>query len=374
MQGFLLQPWTTVRATAGSVLSLTQDEEEWLDLSSYADAAFWVDVWDVVLPSGSSPTPQVYLTLQTSPTRDESCFMPIAGPLILNANTVSNVASLIKSVRGTSTVPLARWVRWQLTVPSSSSGSWGLTFRIRAVPSKQSFFAPTQLSGCVLWLRADLGVTLDTTGTGKVQQWNDQGPSGDPNRNMVQATAANRPTYNPFDSNYFFNSTMTFSDASSTSLASPIWSTTVSQPNTWIFVAHNTGGFAQADYLMDGNDVNNRQSAGYATNPAASIGANNTFLTYNTSWASPAMVLGEWNGTSSKIFFNNLTLAAQASGSVGTGAGSSQDSMVIGSINGGGFFRDGPVAEIIGYSRILTAAEKLQLRQYFNGRYAFSLT
>ncbi len=35
---------------------------------------------------------------------------------------------------------------------------------------------------------------------------------------------------------------------------------------------------------------------------------------------------------------------------------------------------DGSLAEIIGFSGILSATQKLQLRQYLNGRYAFSLT
>jgi hypothetical protein len=376
MQGFLLQPWTTVHCTAGTglVFTFTQDEEEWLDLSSYADAAFWVDVSDVVLPSGLSPTPQITLTLQTSPSRDEAYFQPIAGPIILGSGSPSNKPILVKSVRGTSTVPMARWVRWQLSVPSNSSGSWGLTLRIRAVPSKQSFFAPAQLPGCVLWLRADLGVTLDTVGTGNVQQWNDQGPTGDSNKNLMQAVAADRPLYKPSDPNYNNQATFTLTHSPGLNMTSAIWATNVVQPNTWVFVAHNTGSHANSEYLMDGNDINHAQSSGLATTPAASIFAGTQFVLYNTAWSSPSVMLGEWNGSSSNIFFNNLTGAAQASGTVGTGASTSQDSMTFASQFGGVNYWDGSVAEIIGFSGILSAAQKLQLRQYLNGRYAFSLT
>src|SRR5258708_17619671 len=123
MQGFLLQPWTTVHCTAGTglVFTFTQDEEEWLDLSSYADAAFWVDVSDVVLPSGVSPTPQITLTLQTSPSRDEAYFQPIAGPIILGSGNPSNKLTLVKIVRGTSTVPMPRLVLCHLIVSINSS-------------------------------------------------------------------------------------------------------------------------------------------------------------------------------------------------------------------------------------------------------------
>ncbi len=376
MQGFLLQPWTTVHCTAGSglVFSLTQDEEEWLDLGSYADAAFWIDVADVALPSGSSPTPQITLSLQTAPTKDEPYFQPIAGPVILGSTSPSTTPILVKSVRGTSTVPLARWVRWQLSVPSSATGSWGITFRIRAVPAKQSFFAPAQLPGCMLWLRADLGVTLDTTGTGNVQQWNDQSPIGDPNKNLTQATSANRPGYKPSNASYNNLPTLTLASASSLSMASGLWATVVNQPTTWVFVAHNTGSHAVFEYLMDGNNLNEAQACGLNVTPAVFIYASATYLNYTNAWSSPSVVLGEWNGASSNIYFNNITGAAQQSGSVGTGASSGQGGMTLGAHFGAGNYWDGSVAEIIGFSGLLTAKQKFQLRQYLNGRYALSLT
>jgi hypothetical protein len=48
---------------------------------------------------------------------------------------------------------------------------------------------PTQLSGCVLWLDAARGITLDTG----VSQWADQSGSGN---HVVQATGGSQPTYN----------------------------------------------------------------------------------------------------------------------------------------------------------------------------------
>lgn len=54
-------------------------------------------------------------------------------------------------------------------------------------------FKPTNISGCVLWLRADLGKTLNGS---TVSQWNDQSSSGN---NASQGTAANQPTDQPSD-------------------------------------------------------------------------------------------------------------------------------------------------------------------------------
>lgn len=54
-------------------------------------------------------------------------------------------------------------------------------------------FTPTSLSGCVLWLRADLGVTLNGS---TVSAWADQSGSGN---HVSQGTAANQPTFTAND-------------------------------------------------------------------------------------------------------------------------------------------------------------------------------
>ena len=49
---------------------------------------------------------------------------------------------------------------------------------------------PTMLPGCVLWLRADLGVTKD--GSDKVSQWDDQSGNA---HHVTQATGSKQPTW-----------------------------------------------------------------------------------------------------------------------------------------------------------------------------------
>lgn len=62
-------------------------------------------------------------------------------------------------------------------------------FNRRGIGSASSW-RPTQLSGCVLWLRADLGITKD--GSDKVSAWADQSGAGN---NVTQATGTKQPTW-----------------------------------------------------------------------------------------------------------------------------------------------------------------------------------
>lgn len=187
---FHLQPWTTIRGDASAtfaVRSVTQDEGGWLDLSSYADAAFWVDVCGVNNPT----TGVVSLILESSPTKDDSYFKPVASPLTLVPQAVNGSVTpyLVRTVRTPTTVPLAKYTRWRLSVPGGATGKWDATFRIRGAGGRTSFTLPTQLAGCVTWLRADLGITLSL---GNVTTWADQSGKG----NDAVAPAGREPPYN----------------------------------------------------------------------------------------------------------------------------------------------------------------------------------
>ncbi len=100
-----------------------------------------------------------------------------------------------------------------------------------------------------------------------------------------------------------------------------------------------------------------------------------TPLAVSDAWNAPGVVLAEFNGLLSNIFYNNFTTAA-ATGGAGSGAGSSQNSLTVGASDaawGPGSYWDGTVAEIIGYSGILSAASKSRLRNYLRGRYGLAI-
>jgi hypothetical protein len=115
MHSFLLQDRNTIR---GSVTTVTQGEDGWLDLTAYQDLVFYIDCRE---QSGSSaPT----LTFQTSPTKDENLFSAMTAGTSLSA---SASPTIVKALLASATVPVARYLRWQLTGPA---GTWDATFRV----------------------------------------------------------------------------------------------------------------------------------------------------------------------------------------------------------------------------------------------------
>jgi len=116
VHSFILQDWTTIR---GAVSTITQNETEWLDLAPFQDAVFWIDVREASAAAGS-PT----LYLQTSPTLDDAFFqsMTATGTAMVGSGTPTVVSVFMISA----TVPLARFVRWQI----AGSPTWDATFRI----------------------------------------------------------------------------------------------------------------------------------------------------------------------------------------------------------------------------------------------------
>jgi hypothetical protein len=119
MHTFTLTDWVTVRG-AGASNTVTQSESEWLDLTQYEDVCFWIDVKEV--------TGTVTLNVQTSPTKDESFFTNIYTNAALAAGIVNPGSTGGKVIMATTSgVPVARYVRWQL---SSATNPYDATFRI----------------------------------------------------------------------------------------------------------------------------------------------------------------------------------------------------------------------------------------------------
>jgi hypothetical protein len=114
MHAFILQEWITIR---GGVTTVTQGEDGWLDLTAYQDLVFWVDCREV-----TGTTPQI--SFQTSPTKDESLFTNV----IAAANLAASASPVVsKALLASATVPIARYLRWQIVGPA---GTWDATFRV----------------------------------------------------------------------------------------------------------------------------------------------------------------------------------------------------------------------------------------------------
>jgi hypothetical protein len=117
MHTFVLTDWITVR---GSNNTVNQSESEWLDMTQYEDLFFWIDVKEV---TGAAVT----LNIQTSPTKDEAFFTTISNNTTLGVNTLTPSSAQGKCLMSSASVPVARYVRWQLT---SANTPFDATFRI----------------------------------------------------------------------------------------------------------------------------------------------------------------------------------------------------------------------------------------------------
>lgn len=235
-------------------------------------------------------------------------------------------------------------------------------FGARGWEVSKTGFAPTNLANLATWYRSDLGITLNAGG---VSAWADQSGNA---QNLFQATAAKQPVYNASDSGYNNHPTLSFAKANSQVLLATIaW--TLNQPSTVFVVGQSDQssqqgftdfetGTEMADYTAGANQVDIFANGGFGFN-AANLNA-------------ASIIGGIFNGASSSVFLNSKTAAA--TGAVGVGA-SGTGGMIVGGLQGPSNFLNGKVAEVIAYSRALTAAElALLVNTYLGPRYGIATT
>jgi hypothetical protein len=380
MRTQLLQKWTRIQSNS-SLLTITQDEEEWLDVSESADAVIWIDVRDL---TGTASGTNIYLNLESAPSKDESLFAAVVPPVQLMTQSTPILARTTR--RAVSVSPLGRWLRWRLNINVGSSGSWGATFRIRVGLSKTPLFTPTELSGCLLWLRSDLGLPASIPGGVAVPAattWKDQ--SGQSGQDATVTNANSDLTYNLNGVNglpYFAN----------TAGAAAYFTGTI---NAGFGAAHTVFAVANATAPAAGPSGLFAATIGGAIDTSFSIWFNHTpSIVGRTSGsgsnADPDVVTG------ASAFFGSLQLfAADATGNAGkanlyingsTAVGNSPVSYVFnpGVPNGYVVFdraSTGPdplkfnaAYEFLVYNRQLLKAERAAVFQYLSNRYGVALT
>ena len=114
MDAALLQEALTINGQDG-VLSITQSAHQYLDIGLNEDLVFYLDVKNFV---GA-----VSIRYETSPTPQDSSFLPMIAPITLSAVGLR----VDRAAFSTAAVPPARYVRWRLGCPV---GAWSATFRI----------------------------------------------------------------------------------------------------------------------------------------------------------------------------------------------------------------------------------------------------
>src|SRR5262245_40609036 len=118
--------WTNV-LSSNTITVFTQSELLWLDLLGFQDVVAWLEVKELTTGSGA-PT----ISYQTAPSKDDLSFSNIT-----TAVTLSVGLTTTKMLKDSTTLPLARWFRWQLG-SGSATGTWGVTFRLWIAANRMS--------------------------------------------------------------------------------------------------------------------------------------------------------------------------------------------------------------------------------------------
>lgn len=375
---FCLQDWVTVRGV--DQLTVSQDEERWLDLDGFSDATLWIDVAEVTPPGGIASN-AVKLAVQTSASADESYFIPLA-PVVSYGTTAqwqqpTAAPLVIRSGTSPLTNNLSRYVRWQI-VPSGS-GPWDIAFRIRVLANRTTAFTPALLPNLQIWFRADLGTTQNSASPYIVTAWNDQSGTGDANKNLTHGSSTAGPLITRSDSQYLGQATMTVgADANDYFANSGQWTNKVNQPHTLVLVGHRTSSPANNTFFIDGNGVDTTTAASVWVDTSSKINMNAGSTLTSSSAVNrqvPSAFLGEFHDTSSKMFFNNFTTPLSVAGSSAGTISFRGMSLGVHSIGFGGLnVWPGKIVEVLDYATILTANQKAQLRNYLNGRYGLTIT
>jgi hypothetical protein len=348
----LLQRWLTVRGDAGAgVQSIVQGNGGWIDTGDAVDATFVVDCREAKLPADGVVT----LNLETSPSKDEVSFAPVVPPMTLVGSAAPVV---VRTILTPSTVPLARWLRWRLST-TATGGVWDATMRIAMTTSPFSYFIPTQLPGCKLWLRADMGITLNST---RVSQWNDLSGNG---INVAQATGALQPLFNASDASYSRQPTLTFDAVRGDTLQNTSFA--LSQPFTVVIAGECTTTGVYCAFFD--SSVAGRVTFRFSSSSTYELYAGTDLLGPAVSTAKSAFA-AIFNTTSSALYVTN-SASSTMSGDTGTNAisqfyvgGPAADSDTFG----------GKIAELAVFSSALTPAQRRRIFNYLGGRYGIAVS
>jgi hypothetical protein len=178
-------------------------------------------------------------------------------------------------------------------------------------PSGSAVFSPQTRNDCLSWHDGQAGITIATG----VSIWADQGPSGDANRNLVQATVGFQPVFTSSDVLFNNKGSVSFDGADDAMQSVADWTGgVIAQPTTW-YVVLNTPidlTVAGGTYIYDG------PSSGTSRN---SFLGNTPFAGLQPVMGAPAVNVSTvlcvvYDGAFSALYINDATNPA-GSGDVG---------------------------------------------------------
>lgn len=218
-----------------------------------------------------------------------------------------------------------------------------------------SQFSPLAL-GPFVWLRSDLGITLNST---TVAAWADQSGNG---HNVSQGTGANQPTYNASDANYNGRPSLQAATSGHFLLSAAF---SIPQPFSLFIVgeAATSGqvliGCGTASDPFVGNNAGNTE-----------VFAGTTQVTDPVSCTVPRSMLAVFNGASSFAGADDWVTG----GSTGGSGTLSLASLNVFATSAGTFSLIGKVLEIVGLPRVPTANDKALMQAYIKTLYNRTVT
>lgn len=226
-------------------------------------------------------------------------------------------------------------------------------------------FTPPDIAGNTLWLRADLGITLNG---GVVETWSDQSGAGN---HVTQGTAANRPAYSAAGGAN--GRAMLSFDGTNDALVKA--SFTAALHYTAFAVFRSTGGaFPQGAFNCDATPRVFQLRYGSAVlAEAIAFDSGGSAFTDNQ-----AATASDWNvvemvrdATTVQVFVNGTS--GGSTGTTGTPA-SGTPNLVVGAAAGLSDVLTGDLSECIYYNTALSSSQRSQVRRYLGTRYGITVS
>jgi len=283
--------------------------------------------------------------------------------------TTSTTAGVLTVAKGSDMAvrPGAALIRFVITL-SGSPGTPSIHLTLLVTPRNDPRFSPERISGCQLFLRADLGITF-IAGGGNVASWRDMSRAG----HSATSVATQEPAYNNtlingmptlfFDASGAAGKIMNLAGSLSLSaahmflVAKSVNATAPSNARSGLWRFGNSGSISRLPFtdgqIYDDFGSSTRYSCG---TPVATITNPYCYEVRTTS--------SDW-----KSFLNGMSQFSSASNTVAWSG-----TLQLGGYSASNVYFDAHVAEVILYDHILSSDERTALVSYLNARYALGMT
>lgn len=242
-------------------------------------------------------------------------------------------------------------------------------------------FVPTDISGNILWLRGDIGITQTS---GNISAWTDQSGNGN---DATQATSLNQPTYT---TNINSQKTLTFDGANSFMnlpsfailgaktivtvvrlAATPsVFASVLTLKDTAGTLSEQTlfassAGYQLVSYVVDMTAFGETSVGYFPISPEIDSNPHSYLVTYNGITVAPGNFTAQFDSTDEAVVNSGAFARAPSdSASIGARVG----------VGGNTFYFQGDIAEIIVYNNVISSGDQIKLNTYLESRYNLAWT